>query len=137
MHWIQDENQMSRTFHLTSGNIMTLKERPRHKSNTINGKDLNASDVKGMVTTGLNALLISRNNIKAIISPGLKKKKKKKKKKSIMERMSIMLQLLLEDVNLMRIPMVMILPMMSCLTPMKKCASRERETKEDYCQIGR
>jgi hypothetical protein len=80
--------------------------------------------IEGMVTTGLNALVISRNNIKAIISPSLKKKKKKKK--SIMERMSIMLQLLLEDVNLMRIPIVMILPMMSCLTSMKKCASRER-----------
>jgi len=54
---------------MTSGNIMTLRERPRQKSNTIKGKDLSASDVKGMVTTGLNALLISRNNRKAIIFP--------------------------------------------------------------------
>jgi len=65
---------MSRTFHPTSRKKMTLKKRPGQRSNTIKGKDLSASDVKGMVTTGLNVLLISRNNIKAIISPGLMKK---------------------------------------------------------------
>jgi len=113
---------MSRTFQPTSRKTMTLRGRPGQSCNAIKGKGPQCFRCEGYGHYGLNVLLISRNNRKVIISPGLMKKKKKKK----MERKSIMLKLLLEDVNLIRIPMVMTLPMINCLIPMKKSALRER-----------
>src|SRR3954467_5694506 len=61
---------MSRTSHLTSGDLMTLAEELNQKKSTITVKGFNVMDVKGMDIFELNALLISRNKRKDCQFPG-------------------------------------------------------------------
>jgi hypothetical protein len=104
-----------------------MKVRLRLKNNQIKKKVFNAMGVMVLITLDLIVLLISRNNKKTMLFPGLMKMILKKNQ---MMKVYIMSQCLLEGLIQMKTLMVMILLMMNRLIHMKKFVLKERNKRK-------
>src|ERR1051325_10887954 len=68
---IQSQGQMSRTFHLTSADLMTPVEDPSQRKKGVKAVESNVMDVRDMGILELNVLPFLRNKRKEWLSLGL------------------------------------------------------------------